>query len=169
MKMKIQVFGLLTFLLFALSFPTNGKAEDTLDAIDPLTVGRIIQSLGMPYQTQFDGLNRPRLTITDKNLRSEQFEIYFFDCKEGTKCESITLWSWYKPTVPQSFFKTNAWNKKNRFIKGYLSDEYQPVMELDINAAGGINRRNLEILIRAYVKTMDGYADFMTVAKKKKK
>ncbi len=165
-KTYLIAFVMLVCALVAL--PSTSRAQEKLDYIDPLTVGRILQSMRLSYQTQFDGANKPKLVITDKNLRSEQFEVYFFNCKDGTECESITLWSWYHPTTPQNYFKSNSWNKKNRFVKAYLDDEYQPVMEMDINAQGGINRRNLEILIRAYVTTMDGYADFMTVAKKKK-
>ncbi len=141
---------------------TPSHAND-LNYIDANSVGRVLQSLGLSYQTKFDENNVPRIVVTDKNMRSEQFEIYFFDCKMMTKCESITLWSWYLPTVSIQHARLNRWNQRNRFTKSYLDKNFKPTLELDIHASGGLGNRNLALLMNFYIENMKLFADYMVV------
>lgn len=162
--MKLQ-YLILTFIctLFLLLQPQKAFAQQSYDAITPSVVARIIQEAGLSYQSKFDESGRPRIVVTDSNLPSEQFEIYFFDCVGDVKCESITLWSWYIPTVGINYARCNRWNQRNRFTRAYLDGDFNPVLEMDIQGLGGLGRQNLVILINAYIAAIPVYAEYMKV------
>lgn len=164
MKKTLQTYcvALAMSVLSIGCFAQQSYAND-LNYIDANSVGRVLQSLGLSYQTKFDENNVPRIVVTDKNMRSEQFEIYFFDCKKMTECESITLWSWYLPTVSIQHARLNRWNQRNRFTKSYLDKEFKPTLELDIHASGGLGNRNLALLMNFYIENMKSFADYMVV------
>ncbi len=156
----IRFFFLVFVFLF--SFSEGGKAQ-TLSAITPEAVARILQQAGYSYQSKFDALNRPRIVVSDpkEGLKAERFEIYFFDCEGEVNCQSITLWSIYVPKAEVSYARANLWNQKNRFVRSYLDKDLLAVLEMDIQGYGGLGIQNLTVLINAYLKVMPAYAKFM--------
>ncbi|MBK67276.1 MAG: hypothetical protein CMP22_03990 [Rickettsiales bacterium] len=164
LHLKTYLTALILSVLLV-SSPALSKTSDELaqGKITPMAVAKVLQDLNLSYQSKFDKDNNPRMIVTNNSLPSEQFEIYFFDCINEIECQSITLWSWYKPLIGINYARSNIWNRKNRFLKSYLDGDFNPVLEMDIQSFGGIGPVNLKTLITAYVSAIPVYADYMKV------
>ena len=171
---NILVFFFLIASCMLISAPTKpahsfagAQQGSVINGFDMMTVGRILQRLGLSYQPKSDRNGNPQISVTSRDLPSAQFDIYFFNCNAMSNCESITLWSWYRPSVGINYSHVNVWNKRNRWVRGYLDGDFQPVLEMDVHALGGLGEQNLYLMINAYVETMKAYATYMKVDKEK--
>ncbi len=61
--------------------------------------------------------------------------------------KSIQAYAGFKgDSVPLS--RINEWNRNMRFSRAYLDDEKDPVIELDLDLEGGIQRKNISAFFR---------------------
>lgn len=80
-------------------------------------------------------------------------------CDDESRCQSLTLTATYQSKRPVALKKINEWNREYRWTRAYLNERNQPVVEMDLNAAGGIGRENLAILYRRFVEIGADFAD----------
>lgn len=164
-----KLLKIMLFLCFVFVAPFQAQAQEAENSqrlyqrVDAGTVGRILQKIGIPYQSKFDEFGRPRLVITSRQIPTEQFEIYFFGCNSFGECDSFTMWSWFKPRVPITHYWVNQFNARARWGRGYLNSDDNPVFELDINITGGVTTAYMESMIRAYMTNLNHYARHVKV------
>jgi len=56
----------------------------------------------------------------------------------------------------------NTWNQEYRWTRAYLDDKNQAVLQMDMNAEGGIGKENLQILLNTFISIAE---DFGTLSK----
>ncbi|MFC4299763.1 DUF945 family protein [Castellaniella hirudinis] len=78
-------------------------------------------------------------------------------CNDESQCLDLMLTATYKSKRSVTLKEINAWSREYRWVRAYLNEQNQPVVEMDLNAAGGIGKENLAILYRTFV---DIGADF---------
>lgn len=57
--------------------------------------------------------------------------------------------------------RMNAWNKAKRFSRAYADDDKNPVVEQDVDFAGGITDETLKAAIKLFQSTVDSFVKFL--------
>jgi hypothetical protein len=136
---------------------TAPRVADTTKKMTTELVGSVLDELGLDYAERINDDGSPYLELVlPANLPGEQAIVFFHECAPGGTCEDIRLWSWYDTTP--SLDVLNQWNADGRWTKAYLDLDRDAVLEMDINATGGIGTEALAILINTYFMRMQDFA-----------
>lgn len=79
-------------------------------------------------------------------------------CNDESQCLDLTLTATYKSTRVVTLDELNTWTRGYRWVRTYLNEQNQPVVEMDLNAEGGIGKENLAILYRTFVEIGTDFA-----------
>ncbi|MCB5362411.1 DUF945 family protein [Pusillimonas sp. CC-YST705] len=83
-------------------------------------------------------------------------------CAMGTdNCEDLVFVAEYKTDRPVPLRQINSWNQRYRWIRAYLNDEGVSVLEMDLNAEGGIGAENLRMLYNTYMSIASDFGQFV--------
>lgn len=134
----------------------QGTAPITFTAA---SVGAAITNAGYSYTETTDSAGAPMLEVYVGSLPAQQVVVLFYECggKPAT-CEDIMLWSWYALPQRVSADTINAWNASQRWTRAYIDSDKDPVLEMDINATGGIGGDALQILVNTYFHAASDFA-----------
>ena len=153
--------GQFVFVCGLLCASLNGAVAASGRMVEKLTpdiFSEALDSLGLKYQTANDPRGYPMVIVDQRRLPVQQFNILFFGCNAKGECEDVALWSWYKPDHPVSDRAIFAWNnplaRGRRWTTGYVDDQNDPALVLNINATGGIGEEALKILVNTYVQDL---------------
>jgi len=61
-----------------------------------------------------------------------------------------------------SFGQMNQWNKTHRFTRAYADDESNPVLESDLDFAGGVTDETIKAWIQLYGSQVKAYVKFLS-------
>ena len=64
------------------------------------------------------------------------FSIFLYDCK-AERCASLQFYAAFDKDKPMDLKVVNAWNRDSRFLKAYLDEEGDPVIEYDASVSPG--------------------------------
>ena len=139
-------------------------ASGMLHQIAPQDVTAALDEIGMGYSVELDPRGFPMVQVDVSVMPAQQFNILFFACDElSGACEDITLWSWYDASGLDVQGAINAWNDPfqgmRRWSTGYLDDENDPALILNVNATGGLGAQNLQLMLNTYVEDMFAFEE----------
>jgi hypothetical protein len=93
------------------------------------------------------------------SVKIEGLKAMFFVADDS---ESIQAYAGFK-VAKSSLERINDWNRTHRFSRAYIDSEGDPVIELDLDLAGGVTRervvdfaRTVALSIPAFAKQLDG-------------
>lgn len=145
------------------------RSGGMIEKITPEIVSAALDTVGLTYKLQTDPRGFPMIMVDQRRLPVAQFNVLFFGCNAQSQCEDISLWSWYDLKQSVSDKAIFAWNnplgKSRRWSTGYLDEQNDPALVLNINATGGIGEEALQILVNTYVEDLFDFKDAISTAK----
>jgi hypothetical protein len=162
--------GLVAFGVEAVERSRSSSANSAMiEKLTPDIVSTALDSIGLTYKAGTDPRGFPMIMVDNRRLPVAQFNVLFFGCNARSECEDITLWSWYDLDKPVSEKAIFAWNnpfgKSRRWTTGYLDEQNDPALVLNINATGGIGEEALQILVNTYIEDLFDFKDAITSEK----
>lgn len=132
--MRTLVPALLAFLAFsATSVPA--LAQDIINTTSTKHMSDVFKTEGYAYEVDSDG---------DIVWKLEGYKTLILIAKDG---ESITFRANFASDNTTNE-KVAAWNRSKRYSKSYLDDDNDPVLQLDLDLAGGITRARLNDFLK---------------------
>ena len=137
--------------------PVAGLMQDfSLD-----TVSSMLDDMGYTVKKS-DGDEGPVLVLDTGTTGASDLRLEFL-CNDFTeKCLDLVVTATYKTKKPMSLKAINTWNQEYRWTRAYLDDKNQAVLQMDMNAEGGIGKENLQILLNTFISIAE---DFGTLSK----
>ena len=144
----------------------DGGDDDVpaLDTVQAEDVTDALQANGFRTEVSRDDAGDPVVTVTlaPQRYGTRQARIEFYGCAAGG-CEDILLHATVRPARPVALKTVNDWNSRSRWVRAYLDEDRQPVLEMDINAYGGIGEDALESLLMTYFAQLADFAQELGV------
>jgi hypothetical protein len=135
-----------------------------IEKFTPENVGATLEGIGVAYSIETDPRGFPMLIVDARRLPVQQFNIMFFSCdKVSSECDDIALWAWYDmgPVSEKAIFAWNDPFQGRRWSTGYIDQDDDPALVMNINATGGIGERALQILVNTYVEDLFAFRDLL--------
>lgn len=135
-------------------------ASDSLVSADPAVILEITKGFGSAELSQGkDG--SPLITGRIEGVR---YVVVFRGCDKG-KCGSITFYSgWKLKNKPFPLETVNAFNARKRWAKGYIDQDGDLALDMDVELEHGMSRKNLDETFADWSRILRNYRD--TVVKK---
>ncbi len=112
--------------------------------------------------TRSDGTDGPVLVLNPGTTGATDLRLEFL-CNDFTeKCLDLVATATYATKKPMTLKAINAWNQEYRWSRAYLDDKNQAVLQMDMNAEGGLGKDNLQILLNTFISIAE---DFGAAAK----
>jgi len=123
-----QLFaGLIMASLLGCATTSSTRAESPVYLnITPAALTQLMSEEGYAVEEE-DGV--------DWKIDGVNTHLLFMD---GT--QSIQFYVAYENSGDSTLEKVNEWNKSKRYSRSYLDDDNDPVLELDLDLAGGVTR-----------------------------
>ena len=83
--------------------------------------------------------------------------LFLQDCREGS-CESLLLYAGCSTDNPPSLERVNEWNREKRFSRAYLDEEGDPVLEADLDLAGGVADGAIRAFLDLFEENLRAFA-----------
>lgn len=128
----MKSIGLAT-LAFAAAWAVPAQAQ-MVRAQDPGSVVSALQDGGYSAKLGTDNVGDPMIT---SSVGGTSFQIYFYNCTDNRDCATVQFHSGYDLSSSPTLESMNEWNKSKRFGRGYLDDEGDPILEMDIDLDDG--------------------------------
>jgi hypothetical protein len=139
-------------------------ADDTLLKFTTDSVGKALKSAGHgDYTVGKDDSGDPMLTLPGGDSGADDVRVYFFECNAKGLCEDIMMQGNYSTEKTVYASVINAWNSDNRWTRAYINSVKSPVLEMDVNATGGIGKAALEVLLNTYFTAVSDFATHIGV------
>lgn len=143
---------------------TSAADSALLSALDPAVVGGILDEAGFTYETGASEQGYPLMTIEPGDSGASSLRIEFNDCDIENACDDLLLRASFASQQPVALQVLNDWNLRNRWARAYLDADNQAVLEMDVNAYGGIGNSGADYLIRTFLAAVPLFAEALTNA-----
>ncbi|CAB3650472.1 DUF945 family protein [Achromobacter pestifer] len=125
------------------------------------TVSSMLDDMGYTVKKS-DGDEGPVLVLDAGTTGANDLRLEFL-CSDFTeKCLDLVVTATYNPKKPMTLKAINKWNQEYRWTRAYLDDKNQAVLQMDMNAEGGLGKENLQILLNTFISIAE---DFGTLSK----
>ena len=111
------------------------SASATASAGSPEGLATTLGAAGYQVVLDKDGSGDPRLKVTRDAVH---FVVSFFGCTEHADCTSIMFYYGRSTNGEVSVGRVNGWNKGQRWGRGYIDNDADPCLELDVDMTGGM-------------------------------
>ena len=145
-------------------------ATSNADVVNEFDVDMVVGMLDdMGYTTRkTDGDEGPVLILDASNTGATDLRLEFLCNDFSEKCYDLVATATYASKKPATLKAINAWNQQYRWTRAYLDDKNQAVLQMDMNAEGGIGKKNLQILLNTYFSITEEFATAITAAPARK-
>lgn len=145
-------------------------ATSNADVVNEFDVDMVVGMLDdMGYSTRkTDGDEGPVLILDAGNTGATDLRLEFLCNDFSEKCYDLVATATYAGKKPATLKAINAWNQEYRWTRAYLDDKNQAVLQMDMNAEGGIGKKNLQILLNTYFSITEEFATAITAAPTRK-
>ncbi|GAB1575980.1 DUF945 family protein [Bordetella petrii] len=141
----------------------DGAAGQMLGAVDPAIIGGILDETGVSYETEVSESGIPFIKIDPTDTGASSVRVDFNDCDEASSsCSDLMLRAVVASARPIPLARINDWNTRNRWTRAYLEDNKNAVLEMDVNAYGGIGGDSASYLVGTFLTTLPAFAEVMT-------
>ncbi len=89
------------------------------------------------------------------------FRIFFYTCRETPRCASIQFTAAFDLDQGLTLAKMNEWNRTKRFGRGYLDEEMDPFLEMDVDFEHGATSEAVENVIDTWASVLPAFKDFV--------
>ena len=143
---------------------SDGSDSNLLGALDPDLVGEILDEAGFAYQTGVAAGGNPVIEIEPGDSGAESLRVEFNDCDIETTCADLLLRASFASNQPVPLSLLNEWNTQNRWTRAYLDADNQAVLEMDVNAYGGIGDNGADFLVKTFLASVPQFAETLAGA-----
>jgi uncharacterized protein YdgA (DUF945 family) len=126
--------------------------------LDPSALATILTAADFNFEETRDEQGDPLLKVNPGNSGAAKIDMNFIGCGTDTTCEDVLLRATYSPNKPVALKLANDWNIRNRWARAYVNDKNEAVIEMDINAYGGIGRDALEAMVNTFFKIVGDFS-----------
>ncbi len=141
----LALFGALT--IAAPSLAKDQVQDRVIDLSDIRTVAGVMMQAG--YKADIKKSDSGREYILS-GVNGSGFQVQFYGCTNGTGCDSLELYSWYKKQPHFSLALANEWNRDNRFLKVAIDSDGDLAEYIYISAIGKTTYANFIDYIEWY-------------------
>ncbi|MDX2102977.1 MAG: YbjN domain-containing protein [Alphaproteobacteria bacterium] len=138
--------------------PVAPPTGQSLAALTPTQITAALERWGMAVRLTADASGEPLLLVSNRGFGMEAAKVFFWSCRP-TGCASLTLWAYFPKPAGNAMALVNHWNLRERWSRAYIDEDGDPVLEMDINAVGGIGSANLDLLLETYVRQVRRFAE----------
>jgi hypothetical protein len=144
--------------------PTVGGSY--LNSVNTDVMGEILDEEGYSYTVDTDGAGDPKLIVEPGELGAKSVEVEYYNCtgRSTQNCEDFLMKAVFKPTKGATLKVLNNFNRENRWVRVYLDDDNSAVVEMDINADGGLGKASLKILVGLFFSVTTDFAEAIKTA-----
>lgn len=128
--MKIRYLALASLA----AFWAAPSAAQMVRAQDPQTLVKALQDAGYGAKLGTDKVGDPMIT---SGVNGTTFQIFFYNCTAHKACATVQFHSGYDLPKPVTLERVNEWNRGQRFGRGYLDKENDPILEMDVDLDDG--------------------------------
>lgn len=122
---------------------------------DPQQIADYLRKRGQAAQIGTDNDGDPTIETSSQGAR---YNVYFYGCKNGRDCNSITFDSAFRPTSKSSLEDLNAWSRAKRHAYAVMRADSNVALRMDVIMLGGIP----EAVFAETVRLWDGQlGDFL--------
>jgi hypothetical protein len=144
-RLACTAFGLA--LLASAARPA--AAQDVMTAVSAKHIESILTQMGFDYTQKND--HAWKFELGEKNV------LLFLE-NDNTDAQLYVGFGDTKVTASQM----NDWNKEHRFTRAYADDENNPVLESDLDFAGGVTDQTIKAWIKLYGTQVRAYVKFLS-------
>jgi hypothetical protein len=135
--------------LLASTAPRGAVAQDIMSSVSDNHMESLLQDMDISF-TKGSGEHTWRLKL-------ESFTILLLLANDNTDGQLYVGFG--DVTVGAS--KMNEWNKTKRFARAYADDDGNPVLESDLDFAGGVTDDAIKAWIRLFESSVTSYVKFL--------
>ncbi len=128
-----------------------------LDSFNKDVVGAILEENGITFETT-DGKQGPSLVLQPGYHGTTDLRFDFICNDFSEQCFDLVMTATYAPKKTATLKAINAFNQEYRWARAYLDEKNRPVLQMDMNAEGGIGKESLEILINTFLSIAEDFA-----------
>jgi len=139
---------------------------DLLSSLDPALVGSILDEAGFAYEIGTTEQGFPFMEIQPGDSGAETLRVEFNDCDIDSACGDLLLRASFPANRSASLRQLNNWNVQNRWTRAYLDTNNQPVLEMDVNAYGGIGNNGADYLVKTFLATVPQFAEALAAGQR---
>ena len=140
------------------SAPDQPDETAEIKHLDPSALAAILTTADFNFEQTRDEQGDPLLKVNPGNSGAAKIDMSFIGCGTDTTCEDVLLRATYSPNKPVALKVANDWNIRNRWARAYVNDKNEAVIEMDINAYGGIGRDALEAMVNTFFKIVGDFS-----------
>lgn len=146
---------------------TQDRPDETAEIrhLDPSALATILTAADFNFEETRDEQGDPLLKVSPGNSGAAKIDISFIGCGSDPTCEDVLLRATYSPDKPVALKVANDWNIRNRWARAYVNDKDEAVIEMDINAYGGIGHDALEAMVNTFFKIVGDFSKELKSAK----
>ena len=102
----------------------------TISIADPQNLVTYLQSNGFKAQLDLSG-DFPRIR---SGVSGWNYTISFHNCTNGKQCHDLLFYSGWETRADAKppLDKINAFNRENRFVRAFVDEEKDPIIEMDV-------------------------------------
>lgn len=138
--------------------PVVANAQALIDGSDPEVIAALIQDMGFKAQVTTDNVGDP---LIKSRSNGYDFNVFFYDCTEGANCRAIQFSSAFDMEDGMSLTKVEDFNRNKRWVKVYLNDTSDPLVEMDYNLKGGVSVENFNDTFDWWLVMMDQFIEYI--------
>ncbi len=138
--------------------PVAANAQALVDAKDPEVIASLIQDLGFKAEITTDNVGDP---LIKSRSGGYNFNVFFYGCTDGANCRSIQFSASFDMDDGMSLTRAQDFNRDKRWIKVYLNNESDPLVEMDYNMYGGVSVENFNDTFDWWTVMMDQFIEYI--------
>ncbi len=89
------------------------------------------------------------------------FRVLFYGCKPTKRCMAIQFASGFDLKTGLSLQQINNWNRNNRFGRGYLDDDMDPIVHMDVDLEHGATTEAVANVLATWSSVVPAFKAFM--------
>lgn len=136
--------------------PAAASEQAVYQSLSPQDVMEILLLNGLTADTQ--SINGGEVVANQRVVVEDRIAwiVYLYNCGEDGRCSDIQFraaFSGARPTLEAM----NDWNSSHRFTRAYRTDDGEAVLEMDVNAQGGVTVGHVSSLIPLWRAALGRY------------
>jgi uncharacterized protein YdgA (DUF945 family) len=135
-----------------------GGGNRYMNRVNTAVMGDILDDEGFTYTVETDGSGDPKIEVDPGDTGARSIEVEYYNCT-GERCEDFLLKAAFRPSKGATLKVINEFNRENRWVRVYLDDDNTPMVEMDVNADGGLGKKSLGILVGLFFSTTRDFAE----------
>lgn len=138
--------------------PIGASAQAVVDATDVDVIAALIQDEGYPATISVDGVGDPMIT---SSAHGYDFDVFFYGCTDNAQCRDIQFSVTFDMEDGMSLTSAQDYNHDKRWIKIYMDEESDPVVEMDVNMYDGISVGNFNDTLDWWVLMLEDFIEYI--------